>query len=533
MAQYDPVLNLYVLDAADANPFLVPEPDGAASVIGDALDNTAWGNSSPNSLEGGEGNDLLHGFDGDDTLKGGYGTDYLYGGPGNDTYYVDDQTDLVLEPNDGGSDLVIASVSYAIQDVDIEDLLLTGTADINGSGNEGNNQITGNDGDNLLLGYGGSDTLNGGLGYDTLDGGLGADTLAGGQGGDTYYIDDGGDLVVEEASGGNDTIVTSIHANLQNYSHVEVLQAEDGWADLNLTGGNLNDTLLGNLGHNVLHGGGGADTMIGSSGNDTYYVDSISDSVVEDYDDGVDQVHTTVSYTLTKNVENLVAEGLGAIRLTGNHNPNKITGNAAANLIDGGESNDTLSGGGGNETYYVDDWHEKVVETSTGGVRDQIITTTGYAMPAYVENLTATGSHEKLLIGNTLSNIIRSSASDDFINSNRGNDTLYGGAGKDVFIFSTKLSKTSNLDRIVDYKVSDDTIYLDKDLFLKLTKSGPLSKSYFVTGPKAKDKNDYIVYDKAKGYLYYDADGSGSGAAVAFAKLATGLKMAASEFKVI
>ena len=157
MAQYDQNLNLYVLDAADADPFLVPEVDGAASVIGDGRDNTISGNSSPNSLEGGEGNDILRGFDGDDSLKGGDGTDYLYGGLGNDTYYVDDQSDYVFDTYDGGSDLIIASVSLFIHDLDVEDLLLTGTADINGHGNEGNNQITGSDGDNFLLGYEGSD----------------------------------------------------------------------------------------------------------------------------------------------------------------------------------------------------------------------------------------------------------------------------------------------------------------------------------------------------------------------------------------
>ncbi len=94
------------------------------------------------------------------------------------------------------------------------------------------------------------------------------------------------------------------------------------------------------------------------------------------------------------------------------------------------------------------------------------------------------------------------------------------------------------MDKILDYAVKDDTIQLDNAIFKKLgsgTESSPkkLSSKYFVTGTKAKDKNDYIVYDKAKGALYYDADGSGSGKAVLIATLSKNLKMAYGEFYVI
>jgi hypothetical protein len=60
-----------------------------------------------------------------------------------------------------------------------------------------------------------------------------------------------------------------------------------------------------------------------------------------------------------------------------------------------------------------------------------------------------------------------------------------------------------------------------------------LSKSSFVVGTKAKDKNDYIVYDKAKGVLYYDADGSGKGAAVKFAQIKKGLAIDHKDFFIV
>jgi Ca2+-binding RTX toxin-like protein len=107
----------------------------------------------------------------------------------------------------------------------------------------------------------------------------------------------------------------------------------------------------------------------------------------------------------------------------------------------------------------------------------------------------------------------------DRLDGGYGNDRLTGGKGKDTFVFRSALSKTKNVDTIVDFKPKDDTIQLENKIFRKLTKTGTLNKDFFTVGAKAKDKNDYIVYDKAKGYLYYDADGSGTGKAVLFAKL--------------
>ena len=94
------------------------------------------------------------------------------------------------------------------------------------------------------------------------------------------------------------------------------------------------------------------------------------------------------------------------------------------------------------------------------------------------------------------------------------------------------------MDKVVDFSVRDDTVWLDNAIFKKLgsgSEASPkkLSSSYFNIGSKAEDRNDYLIYNNKNGYLYYDADGSGSGKAVLIATLSKNLKMTSSDFYVI
>ena len=120
-----------------------------------------------------------------------------------------------------------------------------------------------------------------------------------------------------------------------------------------------------------------------------------------------------------------------------------------------------------------------------------------------------------------------------------GNDKLTGGTGKDAFVFDSKANAKTNKDAITDFSVRDDAIWLDNAFFGALgagTESRPaqLKSSFFVKGSKAKDKNDFIIYDKAKGKLFYDADGSGSKVkAVEIATLTKDLAMTYKDFFVI
>ncbi|NCR77880.1 MAG: hypothetical protein GPI92_20970 [Microcystis aeruginosa K13-06] len=110
-------------------------------------------------------NDDFTGTSGSDTLAGTSGADALTGLAGNDTYTVNDAGDLVIEALNQGTDTVQASISYTLPN-NVENLLLTGTGNLNGTGNALNNQITGNSGNNTLNGAAGIDTLTGGTGTD-------------------------------------------------------------------------------------------------------------------------------------------------------------------------------------------------------------------------------------------------------------------------------------------------------------------------------------------------------------------------------
>ncbi len=135
----------------------------------------------------GAGNDTINGTAGADDINGGVGVDSMVGGSGNDTYTVDDVGDILVEAANDGTDTVQASLTYTLA-ANLENLTLTGSAAINGTGNAANNVITGNSDDNVLSGLAGNDSLNGGNRNDTLNGGAGTDILTGGTGSDRFQF---------------------------------------------------------------------------------------------------------------------------------------------------------------------------------------------------------------------------------------------------------------------------------------------------------------------------------------------------------
>jgi Ca2+-binding RTX toxin-like protein len=287
---------------------------GSAAIhgTGNDLDNVLTGNSNDNNLIGNGGHD---------TLDGGAGADDMQGGAGNDTYVVDSGGDVVTEAANQGTDTVKASISYTLTS-HVENLTLTGSAAIDGTGNSLDNVIRGNSGANALTGRGGDDT---------------------------YYIGTG-DTITEVAGEGTDRVFIgstyTLGANLENLTLT-------GSAAVNGTGNDLNNSITGNAADNTLDGRAGADRMEGGLGNDTYYVDNAGDVVLEDAAPwwiGTDTVVSSISYTLGANVENLTLTGNAAINGTGNALDNILAGNSFANKLNGGAGRDQLVGGAGSDT---------------------------------------------------------------------------------------------------------------------------------------------------------------------------------------
>lgn len=137
-----------------------------------------------------------------------------------------------------------------------------------------------------------------------------------------------------------------------------------------------------------------------------------------------------------------------------------------------------------------------------------------------VTTATKTGtSGDNSLIGTSVGDKIDSQGGNDKIWGKGGSDLIFTGSGKDAITFDTSLG-SNNVDWIVDFDPAYDTLSLENAIFTKLTDTDKvLRPSWFRVGEKALESNDYIVYNKATGDLYYDRDGSGSGAAIKFAHL--------------
>ena len=393
---------------------------GSVNGLGNAQDNVLTGNAGNNRLEGGAGND---------TLDGGAGIDTLLGGGGDDLYRVDNTADSVQELADSGIDTVQASATFTLT-ANVENLELTGTAAINGTGNALDNVLTGNGANN------------------TLNGGAGADTLVGGAGNDTYVVDHAGDTIVENASEGMDTVQSAIAWTLG--TDLENLTLA-GAAAINGTGNDLDNVLNGNgavnrleggAGNDTLNGGAGADVLVGGAGDDTYVVDVVTDTAIEQAGEGVDTVQASISWALGAQLENLTLTGYGSINATGNELANVLTGNGGNNVLDGGQGADTLIGGLGSDTYVVDDAGDGVVEIANGGT-DLVRTVLSHTLSEHVENLLLTGSDAVDGIGNASANVLTGNAAanrlfgldgNDTLDGGQGADTLVGGVGNDVYV---------------------------------------------------------------------------------------------------
>jgi Ca2+-binding RTX toxin-like protein len=395
---------------------IILKGNGAANVLrADATRSTAdtlYGGAGHDSLHGYGGNDSLIGGSGNDWIDGGTGADQMIGGTGDDRYVVDSSLDRAYEYLGGGFDIVLSSVAKDLRvawAAQIEGLTYTGTTAATLTGNALGNRIVSN--------AAGNDTLWGGAGNDTLDGGAGSDTLRGGLGNDLMFVATTGDAVVENAGEGNDTIVgiakdltiAAYATSVENLFHTGATGAVlKGNALANLvSGAGGNDTITGGDGNDTLLGGAGSDSLAGGNGDDMFY-----GGANPDYFWVVDR---------------------------------KLRPDTVA---------DTLAGGAGNDRYLIDSLLDTVVETSSGGTQDVVISAIDNSLARYanVEALVlqrgstawyGQGSDRSdILVGNALDNYLVGGAGNDTLSgvandANLGtpqSDVLDGGAGNDVLL---------------------------------------------------------------------------------------------------
>ncbi len=311
---------------------------------------------------------------------------------------------------------------------------------------------------------------------------IGSATLTGGAGSQVVWGDGASQRIVLGADddtlhgGAGDDYVGSREGNDWLYGDEGADTVSGGVGHDHLFGGEGRDSLLGEDGNDNLDGGSGADLMRGGRGNDRYWVDTRHDKVIESKGQGTDTVYSTVDYTLGSHVEKLVLTGAAT----------RGTGNGLSNTLRAGDASATLKGMAGNDTIYG------------GAGRDVLIGGSG----------------------------------NDVLEGGSGADRLTGGAGHDTFVFKTAPGR-GEVDTIRDFNPFEDTIVLENSVFKAVGGRGALDGNAFRWGDKALDADDRIIYDAAKGALYYDADGSGSGAAVQFARITPWTWLSHDDFRIV
>jgi Ca2+-binding RTX toxin-like protein len=356
-------------------------------------------------------------------------------------------------------------------------------------GNGGDDDIEGNRGSDDLYGDAGDDDINGDNGNDMISGGDDNDHLSGENGNDDIFGDSGDDSL--DGGNGNDRLAGGLG--------IDVLSGGNGNDDL--SGGDDNDDLSGNNGKDDLAGGLGDDSLHGDNGNDDL-----------SGDDGIDHLY-------------------------GGNGVDNLYGGNDDDYLDGGRGGDLMDGGAGDDTYYVDANSDRITDDSG---HDIVLATSGkYTLAAGVEDLDYIGSRNFSGTGNDLGNEISGGNGKDKLYGGSGDDLLIGGAGNDILNGGDDadlflLDSLSGIDKITDFTKGQDHIVLDSSVFIGVLDdgSGSLDATVFANGA-ATTADHHVLYDSVTGKISYDADGSGSGAAVTIAQVTAGLTLDNSDFNII
>ncbi|MFS0737782.1 Ig-like domain-containing protein [Sphingomonas sp. 1P06PA] len=505
-------LNSYTLPANVENLTFIGT--GNFTGIGNMLANVITGGAGNDTLVGGAGDDTIFGLDGIDVAALDVrtdGADRIDLGTGSDAVLVTGnagQVRLTFTSAQVGNGLVNDSNSMANQDGGLAVRIQAETA-----GGVLTGPISRADDEGITFV---SNTP--GLTFDVRD-------LVSGVGrGDQFSV-------VSLGTSGND-VFTAEQPTLRYYFNA-------GMGDDSITGGNAADFLVGGAGNDTLDGGAGADSYIGGAGNDTYVIDQAGESITEAAGGGTDTVIASIDYSLFgTELENVVLAG-AALVATGNAAANVLTGNGLANTLrgndgadtlsglagddnlqggadadvllggagldtlDGGAGADVMTGGADSDLYVVDDSGDTIVEADGGGTNDRVLASASFALSAFVEALTLTGSaaingtggaQANQINGNEGANILSGLDGDDVLVGNGGEDTLLGGLGSDLLrggIGNDTLDGNDGADVMIGGE-GDDFYYVDAagDVVVEAVGQGRdnvLSSISFTLGANVED----------------------------------------------
>ncbi len=551
---------------------------GSATIFGTEGNDSLVGTAGSDTIDGLGGNDSIDGLEGADSLIGGSGNDTLFGGDanfyegagdtlaggaGDDRYVIGRYDANVLLTETGGVDTVVANSGWWTLASGFENLELgfdwTSDGVAFGTGNAANNIITGFQGwwvDNVLDGAGGDDTLIGGDGDDTflfeagtgnygndfVDGrGGAADTLSFASGLSAVVIDWHIGSAVGGGSGGSGSVT---------FANIEVIEGSPfadqitgpngfGWGDYyyygprvfagagndTLTGGDNYDNFFGEDGNDVLSAGTGGGSLDGGAGDDTliggdYYdeifatagSDSVSGGALVDYIYLYSDGHDTVDG----------GDGYDYVYLY-NYAQSAVVADLAAGTLQGGDAS-----GGGSATIV------NVEGLSTAAFDDEIRGNgaDNYLVANLGDDTVFGGDGNDTIYGGSYD----AGPDEDWMDGGAGNDYLWGGQGLDRFLFTTAAG-AGNVDFVSSFISGEDELRFDGAVFTALGadgRFGPGDERFYAAAgaTSGHDTTDRLIYDTSNYVRYYDADGSGSGAAQQVASFSWGTYVQATDIHV-
>jgi Ca2+-binding RTX toxin-like protein len=523
--------------------------DAGVTFLGRPGDDTLVGGAGNDDLRGeggwdhpsiGTGDDSISGGAGDDRIEGNEGNDTLDGGTGNDRFDLrrdgEDYDDDVIVGGEGIDEIHISAETDVLADLAAG--TLTG-GDLDGTGSAVFTGIENFTARSIMAGAPTNDRLSGSTAANILEGGSGNDTIDGRAGNDTLVGD------ADFAARGSDSFVFTVAPGAANADSInDFVSADDQIV--------LDGAVHASSGPSGTFAAG--DARFWSSGTGTAH--DADDRVIHNTSNGqlwydadgngaggaelIATLQGAPSLAATDiTIINGSGGGGGGSVINGTSGADTLTGTAGNDTINGLGGNDMLVGSGGSDFYDGGAQFDTLNFTaaSSGVVVDFAAGTVAGGFSGTfvnIERVLASDAADSL-IGAAGGQNLSGRGGNDTVAGGTGNDTLYGGTGADSFVF--REMGTANADRVNDFASGSDKLALDDAAFTAVGAMGNFAagdaRFWSSSTGTAHDANDRVIYNTSTGSLYYDADGSGAGAAQLVATVSGNPTITASDIVVI